>query len=195
MKKKNNETIKNEKLNHETGEVTEIPIHLFDKVIVQEGLRENGTYRYSLDFSNCVSRTDQSDLNSSNIDYLMEKFQPDELAVYLAQRNSHRIEITDHDFSQEPDAQGARNMLYESKQQYENLPPEVRNLFKTHLDFLKFVDNPSNAETMVRLGLATVRQIETIQMNEPNQSTSGQNQNQNQAPNQNQNQNQNNSAP
>lgn len=148
-------------VNLETGEILE-PQGTLGEVIRVEGYRKNGRYRYALDFSNCPTMAEQHTAQLTDINYLMEKYKPDELAAYLAARNLHRQEIVNHDFSQEPNLQEAKNAIYYSRQEFEKLPDEIKHQFKSHLEFLKFIDNPDNQEKMIRLGLMKPKQIEKI---------------------------------
>jgi len=103
---------------------------------------------------------EQHTAHLSDINYLMQRFQPDELAAYIAARSQYRREILGHDFSQEPSLQEAKNITYKLKQEFENLPDDVRVNFKNHVEFLKFIDNPANQEKMIKLGLMTKREIQ-----------------------------------
>lgn len=138
-----------------------------NKVIIVRTIRPNGTLREQQDFSNCVSLTDQSQAKETDINYLMQRFKPDELAAYIAARAAGKEEIIGHDFSQEPDLQSAKNVVYVSQQAFLALPEEIRNQFRNHVEFLKFIDNPANAEKMVKLGLLQRKQIEDLQSLEP----------------------------
>lgn len=133
-----------------------------NQVIIKRTVRANGTVREQQDFEFCPSMAEQHTAHLTNINYLIEKYKPDELAAYIAARSVHRQEIIGHDFSKEPDLQEAKNAVYRSRQEFENLDPEVRSQFPNHLEFLKFVDNPANAEKLIKLGLATKKQINVI---------------------------------
>lgn len=134
-----------------------------NEVIIIETKRPDGTVRIQQDFTNCPSLAEQHTAHLTNINYLMEKYQPDELARYLAERNSYRREILGHDFSQEPNLQEAKNIILRSKQEFEELPDEIRQSFSNHIEFLKFIDNPANAEKMLKLGILKPKQLETLQ--------------------------------
>lgn len=121
--------------------------------------RPNGTLRYALDFSNCPTMAEQHTAHLSDINYLMEKYKPDELAAYMAARAS-RPEIVGHDFSQEPNMQEGMNITLQLRKNFEALPEELRVQFKNHVEFLKFIDNPANVEKIIRLGLATKQEID-----------------------------------
>lgn len=158
-----------EKVNKETGEVKEIPKNLLNVVIVKKQVRENGTRRIQQDFDNCPTMAEQHTGHLTDINYLMEKYKPDELAAYLAVRNQHRQEIVGHDFSHEPNLQEAKNAVYQSRKNFEDLPEDVRKHFQNHLEFLKFIDNPKNSEKMVKLGLLKQKQIDSVKIEDPNQ--------------------------
>lgn len=130
--------------------------------------RPNGTLRIQQNFDACPSLAEQHTAHLTNINYLMEKYKPDELAAYLAARNQYRQEILGHDFSQEPNLQEANNIVYRSRQEFENLPDDVRLHFANHLEFLKFIDNPANEEKMLKLGILTRKQVDAIKIKDEN---------------------------
>lgn len=137
-----------------------------NQVIVKTEIRPNGTLRIRHYFDNCPTMAEQHTAHESNINWLMKRFKPDELASYIAARAAHKKEIIGHDFSKEPNLQDGKNIIYQSKQNFEALPEEVKNNFKSHLEFLKFVDNPSNVEKMLKLGIITKKQIAEIKIPE-----------------------------
>lgn len=121
-----------------------------------------GLYRIQQDFTNVPSQADQSQRDENNISLLVKKYKPDELAMYLAAKNQQRPEINDHDFSQEPDLQGAMNIALRIRQEFESLPEMIQNLFKGKpSEFLKFAENPKNLPQLVEWGLA--EKVEAIQ--------------------------------
>lgn len=141
-----------------------------NEVIIVETKRANGSIRIQQDFSNCPSLAEQHTAHLTNINYLMEKYKPDEMARYLAERGSYRREILGHDFSLEPSLQEAKNIILRSKQEFEELPDEIRQSFSNHVEFLKFIDNPANQEKMIKLGILKPKQIETLLPNHPGES-------------------------
>lgn len=153
-----------EQINKKTGEITPAP--KLGEVIVKQSIRKDGSIRIQQDFSNCPTMAEQHTAHLTNVNYLMEKYKPDELASYLAARNAHRQEIIGHDFSREPNLQEAKNVIYQSKQAFEELPEETKRHFNSHLEFLKFIDNPQNAEKMLKLGILKPRDIEKIKIPE-----------------------------
>jgi len=135
---------------------------VLNQVIIKKTLRPNGTLREQQDFSFCPTLAEQHTAHLTDLNYLIAKYKPDELAAYIAARSEARREIIGHDFSQEPSLQEAKNVIYKSKSEFDALPDELRNSFKNHLEFLKFVDNPNNADQLLKLGLITKKQIQTI---------------------------------
>lgn len=135
-----------------------------NEVIYVETRRENGTLRIQQDFSNCPTLAEQHTAHLTNINYLMEKYKPDELAAYIAARAQYRQEILGHDFSQEPNLQEAKNIILRSRQEFDSLPDDIRLSFKNHLEFLKFIDNPENVDKMIKLGILTPKQVDNLQI-------------------------------
>lgn len=156
-----------EVINKETGEITVEQLNVVKKIITR---RPNGTLRIQNDFSNCPTMAEQHTAHLTDINYLIEKYKPDELQAYLDAKNQYRQEIIGHDFSQEPSFQEAHNILYRTKKEFSELPQDIQNQFKSPLEFLKFIDNPANAEKMIKLGILTPRQVENIQT-EPTNTT------------------------
>lgn len=130
--------------------------------IVREFKRENGTVRIQEDYTFCPTMAEQHSAQLTDLNYLIKKYKPDELAAYMAARSQYRQEILGHDFSEEPSLQAAKNVVYKMKQAFESLDPEIKNQFKNHVEFLKFIDNPANAEKMKKLGLLTEAEIKKL---------------------------------
>lgn len=126
--------------------------------------RPNGTLRIQQDFSHCPTLTEQHTAHLTDLNYLIAKYKPDELAAYIAARNQHRIEILGHDFSQELNLQEASNVVYRSRKAFEELPEEIKSHFRNHVEFIKFIDNPKNVEKMIEMGLLTKTQIDQIKI-------------------------------
>lgn len=165
--KKHKEKHNEETLNMETGEIKEVGLEKLNKCIWKETRRPDGSLRIQQDFSNCPTLTEQHTAHLTDINYLIEKHKPDELAAYIAARNQYRQEIVGHDFSVEPNLQEAKNIVYRSQQEFESLPEKVKSSFKNHVEFLKFIDNPANAEKMIELGILTKRKVEALQSLDP----------------------------
>lgn len=138
-----------------TGKLNELITHKSTR-------KTNGSRRVQLDFSNCPSLAEQHTAHLTDINYLIQKYKPDELAAYIATRNMNRVPIENHDFANEPDLQTAKNIVLQSRKSYEALPDDIKNQFRSHVEFLKFIDNPQNSEKMVKLGLLKQKQIDEI---------------------------------
>lgn len=164
--------MKKESVNKTTGEI--IDTSLFNKIIVIEKRRPDGTLEISQDFQNCPSMAEQDTGHLSDVNYLVNTYQPDQLDAYLAHRASLRPAITGHDFSKEPDLTHAKNIAYNLKKSFDELDEDIKINFKNHVEFLKFIDNPQNAEKMLKLGLMTKREIQNNQTktNDPNEQKS-----------------------
>lgn len=147
-----------------TGEI--FPQEHLNVVIEKISVRKDGTLRIQQDFSNCPSLAEQHTAHLTDINYLIQKYKPDELGAYLAARSQYRTEILGHDFSTELNLQQAKNIIYKSKQEFENLPEKIRTSFSSHLEFLKFIDNPKNEQKMLDLGILTAKQVENIKIEE-----------------------------
>jgi len=146
-----------EYMDSKTGEV---PMGKLNELITTKSRRANGSLRIIHDYSNCPTMAEQHTAHLTDINYLIKKFRPDEFAAYISQKNANRQSIEGHDFSQEPDLQGAMNIKYKLKKSFEELPDDVKMHFSNHIEFLKFIDNPANAAKMLKLGLMTKRQIQ-----------------------------------
>jgi len=138
-----------------------------NEVIIKRTVRKNGSVRIQQDFSNCPSMAEQHTAHLTDINYLIEKYKPDELQAYMNARAQYRAEILGHDFSQELSLQDAHNVIKRSKDEFEALPDTIRLSFKNHLEFLKFIDNPANQDKMIQMGLLKPKQIEKLLIQDP----------------------------
>lgn len=132
------------------------------QVIIRTKIRENGTLRRQQDFSNCPTLCEQHTAHLTDLNYLIKRYKPDELAAYMAARDTYRQEIIGHDFSKEPNFQEGMNHVYQLKKSYSELPEEIRSQFKNHVEFLKFIDNPANQEKMIKLKIFSEDQIKKL---------------------------------
>lgn len=127
-------------------------------------VRENGSLRIQKSFENCPSLADQHMAHLSNINWLIKRYTPDEVSQYLAARQV-RPEIIGHDFSQEMSLQEAKNVVVKAKRVFSELPDEVRSLFASPLAFIKFIDNPQNADKLVKLGIVDAQRLVDVKDN------------------------------
>lgn len=131
-------------------------------LILTEKRRPDGSLRVQFGYDLCPSLTDQSQAHMSDLNFLIAKYKPDELASYIAARSSYRQEILGHDFSVEPSLQEAKNSILEIQRLMQKLPDEIQRQFRSPLDFLKFLDNPANHEKLVKAGIMELKQIDAI---------------------------------
>lgn len=139
---------------------------VLDQIVIERLVRPNGTRRVRYNFEYCTSKTEQHTGHLTNLNYLVKKYKPDELAAYMAARNSRRQEITGHDFSKEPSLQDAKNFVVVSRKLFDGLPDEVKAKFKNHVDFLKFVDNPANANKLIKMGVLKAEEVKDLHATE-----------------------------
>lgn len=139
--------------------ISEGRLHEMQKIVTR---RPNGRLRVQQDFQFCPTMTEQHSAQMTDLNYLIEKYRPDELAQYIQAKNNMRREIIGHDFSKEPTLQEAKNVVYELRQNFEKLPDEIKNSFRNHVEFLKFIDNPQNQDKMIKLGLLKQKEIEKL---------------------------------
>lgn len=138
-----------------------------NEVIYIHTKRKNGSLRVQQDFQFCPTLAEQHTAHLTDINYLVQKYKPDELAQYISARTQHRQEIIGHDFSAEPSLQDAKNVVVRSKNAFNELPDDFRSQFKNHLEFLKFIDNDDNVQKLIKLGVLTPKQIQNIKIDDP----------------------------
>lgn len=122
-----------------------------NELITRVSKRPDGSTNVEYDYSQCENLTEQHTANLTDINYLIKKYTPDELSIYLASK--FRQPIEGWDFSKEPNLQESMNEIYRLKQAFQAFPEEIKNQFKNYADFVKYADNPANFEKLVKLGL------------------------------------------
>lgn len=133
-----------------------------NEVIIKTTKRPDGTLRIQQDFSFCPTMTEQHTAHLSDLNYLIEKYKPDELAAYIAAKNQHRQEILGHDFSKEPSLQDAKNEIYKLRSAFDNLPEDFKRNFKNHVEFLKYIDNVDNQQKLVKAKILTEKEVSKL---------------------------------
>lgn len=128
-------------------------------VKIIETRRKDGSLRYQQDFSNCPTMAEQHTAHLTNLNWLISKFKPDELAAYMAAREQYRQEIIGHDFAAEPDLQESKNIVLNLRKNFEELPDDLRLQFKNAVEFYKFIDNPANQEKLIKLGILKKEEV------------------------------------
>lgn len=137
-----------------------------NEVIMVYTRRPNGSLRIQQDYQFCPSMAEQHTAHLTDLNYLMDKYKPDELAQYLAARTSHRRELPSHDYSKELSMQDAMNYVVLTRKAFDSLNPQQKSFFRNHVEFMKYLDNPRNQEALIKLGI-----LERKTINELNQTT------------------------
>lgn len=132
------------------------------EVKVIEERRPNGSLRIAYDYSACPSQTEVHSAHLTDINYLVKKYKPDELAAYIMARSQYRHEILGEDFSLVPSLQDGMNVVAHLRSVFNGLPDNVRRHFNSPSEFFRFVDNPANADRLVDLGLFTRKQVDEV---------------------------------
>lgn len=169
MKKQKKESLDQEYMDPATGELIREP--KLNQIITKTSIRLNGTLRVQHFYDYCPTLAEQHTAHLTDINYLIARYKPDELAAYIAARSVRRPEILGHDFSLEHDLQSAKNVVYAAKQIFDGLDDEHKIQFRNTLEFVKFIDNPQNAEKMVKMGLITPQQRDTVVPPPPTRTT------------------------
>lgn len=104
-----------------------------------------------------TGRTKQSFKDECDINNIMRRFEKTGQITHL-NKNAQQY----GDFSEVPEFQEAHHIVMRTAEQFQALPARVRDRFANSPEnFLKFVNDPQNAEEMVALGLATERPMAT----------------------------------
>lgn len=123
------------------------------------GKRPNGSLRVSFIYDEVPSMTEQHGRQEADINYLVAKYKPDELANYLMQRFARKQPLPDlnsgYDYSRELTKQEALNVVADVRREYMDLPEDVRAHFKSPSQFMKFIDKPGQLENLVKKGFMT----------------------------------------
>lgn len=103
-----------------------------------------------------VSRTKQSFAKECDINHIMSRYEKTGLIAHV-----NRVQGQYGDFAGPPDYQEAMNMVVRAGDMFMSLPAKVRARFGNDPgEFLAFVTDAANAEEVVKLGLAVVREPE-----------------------------------
>lgn len=139
-----------------TGLIATIHPDEYNQIKIIETIRPKnkhyrGSVRIQQDFSTCISTTDQHAGHATDINYLVQRYKPDELAMYLAAKSQQKQKIEGYDFSKEPNLQEAKNEVYRLEQLFEKLPKNIKSEFPSVVDFMKFLDSKVNVDKLIDL--------------------------------------------
>lgn len=103
-----------------------------------------------LDCSKDKGKTVQSDAESCDINRIMKRYEKTGALPDMIVRNA-----TYGDFAEVPDFQEALNIVRKAELQFNSLEASIRNRFNNNpAEFLAFVNDPSNMDEMIKMGLA-----------------------------------------
>lgn len=134
----------------ELGEA-DFPLDSYIQII---GKRPNGSKRIIQWGRHLPSLTEQHHKEVNDINILMSKYTPDEVAQILIAKGMNKQEILGHDFSLEPNLQEAKNQVYNIKKYFNELPDHIKRNFASAKEFLLFCDDKQNIEQLRQWGLA-----------------------------------------
>lgn len=110
-----------------------------------------------LDCSDEPSRTKQNHADECDINKIIRRFDTTGVLTHLNRMEAQYGDLVGLDF------QTAMDIVTQATGIFQELPSNVRKKFANNPAlFLDFMDNPENAEEMVSLGLATMREAESI---------------------------------
>lgn len=132
---------------------SESPTQNLGKKIYIYTKRPDGSVRIQESYENCPHMTEQHTSHLTDLNYLFKKYKPDELRAYLAAKSEQRQAIVGYDESKQFSLQEAKNRIVGYKNLFEKLPEDIKTQFPNYIHFCKFIENPANAEKMIKLGL------------------------------------------
>lgn len=122
-----------EKVNKLTGEITE---HVRQVKLTK---RANGTYRRQMCYANCVSKTNQADLNRNNINKLLERMTAHDLENQLKSQpgGTYGTFINSQSYNE------TLIKIQSMERDFNELDPSIRNKFRDFNEFLDSVKSES----------------------------------------------------
>jgi len=103
------------------------------------------------------SMTKQSFKDECDVNHIIKRFKKSGVITHLSDMEAQYGDLTGLDF------QAAMDLVTQANHLFDELPASVRKRFANDpAMFLDFMDNPENAEEMVKLGLATRKEVDTL---------------------------------
>lgn len=113
-------------------------------------------FKDGIDFAGDVALTVQSEARDCDINEIMKRYEKTGLLPHL-----NRFEGVYGDVGPSVDYHEAMNIVVKAQEMFMELPAQLRARFGNDPgEFMKFVQDPENAEEMVKLGIAEVREPE-----------------------------------
>jgi len=114
--------------------------------------RTNGTKRFQIKFDQNDGRTQQHQKDECDINLIIKKHSPEQIAQIAAENQGNYGDATSIDYH------AAQNIITTANTMFEELPSDIRNQFDNDpAIFLDFTSNESNHEQMVEMGLAKAK--------------------------------------
>lgn len=99
------------------------------------------------------SETKQSFKDECDINHIIKQYSTTGVITHLNQRSENYSDVSDVE-----DYQASMNIIVAAREAFDSLPSVLRKRFENNpTNFLAFLNDPSNADEMERLGLGTIR--------------------------------------
>lgn len=119
--------------------------------------RFNHTERPVIDCSDDPGFTQQNHKDECDVNRIIPRYERTGILTHLNKIEGTYGDLTGTDF------ETAANIVANANSLFESLPSNVRKRFSNSpAMFLDFMDNPNNADEMVKLGLATLKESTTF---------------------------------
>ncbi len=116
---------------------------------MQKSIRKNGTIRIQT-INDLPSKTDTQFKDDVDVNYIIDRFSKTGQLTHTNHQN-----MTYQDLSELEDLPTTLNLINKTKEQFHKLPAEKRKLFDNNPNtYVEFLSNPSNAETLQKIGLS-----------------------------------------
>ena len=110
--------------------------------------RTNNTKRFQLKFDQNDGRTQQHQKDECDINLIIKRHSPDQLAMIASQNEGNYGDATSIDYH------AAQNIITNANTMFEELPSDIRNKFDNDpASFLDFTSNEANYAEMREMGI------------------------------------------
>lgn len=104
--------------------------------------------KHAIKFDPKEDRTEQSHKTACNVNYILRKYQKSGVVDHIKQHGPEYADVPAHDFRE------AMEVVTKASSMFEELPSRARAKFKNDpAQFLEYVQNPDNIESLHDLGL------------------------------------------
>jgi phage internal scaffolding protein len=110
--------------------------------------RTNGTKRFQIKFDQDDGRTQQHQKDECDINLIIKRHSPEQIALMATQNEGHYGDATSVDYH------AAQNIIANANTMFNDLPSEIRNQFDNDpATFLDFTSNEANHAEMREMGI------------------------------------------